>query len=187
MYIWTIDPQKNHLGGGYAHIKANGDVPLYWVAFLQEVLKHRSCFFTKKSLYMGSIFWLSQNFRVFGWQNPKNLKICEKCAYFSRKILNNRLLLVCETKKTNKQKKKNKQNKQKTKEIVVKIKSLILLFLPKWPLKMGRGFEAVHPCPTQIWAPSPLPQEEPPWTIHWIWKKWEYNALSVSGLSWLSG
>ena len=28
-------------------------------------------------------------------------------------------------------------------------------FLPKSPLKMGRGFEAwaAHPCPTQIWVP----------------------------------
>ena len=34
------------------------------------------------------------------------------------------------------------------------------LFLPKWPLKMGRGFEAeaAHPCPNQIWvSPPPTP------------------------------
>ena len=30
-------------------------------------------------------------------------------------------------------------------------------FLPKSPIKMGRGFEAraAHPCPTQIWVPPP--------------------------------
>ena len=30
-------------------------------------------------------------------------------------------------------------------------------FLPKTPLKIGRGFEAraAHPCPTQIWVPPP--------------------------------
>ena len=63
--------------GGYSHIWPNGDVPLWWVAFLQEILKHGSCFLPKKSLNMGQLFWLSPklicDFRGFG-QTPKFLK-----------------------------------------------------------------------------------------------------------------
>ena len=72
------------------------------------------------SLKVEPNFWLNPNFWVFAWWEPKNHKICEKWAYFPRKILNNGYP-----------------------------------FLPKWPLKMGRGFEAqaAHPCPNQIWVP----------------------------------
>ena len=57
--------------------------------FLQEILTHGSRFLPKKSLNMGPIFWLSPNFRFSHGENPENCKICEKWAYFSRKILNN--------------------------------------------------------------------------------------------------
>ena len=52
-------------------------------------------------------------------------------------------------------------------------------FLPKWPLKMGRGFEAraAHPHPNQIWVPPvgpwwPLPDIWPSYALHssqWVW------------------
>ena len=42
-------------GGGYSHIWPNGDLQL-WVTFLQEILKHGSCFLPKKSLNMGQLF-----------------------------------------------------------------------------------------------------------------------------------
>ena len=69
-------------GNEYLHIWLNRDGPLYWVAFLQEILKHGSHFLPKKSFDMGKLFWLSPNF-------PENYKIFEKWAYFSRKILKN--------------------------------------------------------------------------------------------------
>ena len=44
-------------------------------------------------------------------------------------------------------------------------------FLPKSPLKMGRGFEAqvAHPCPTQIWVP--------PGEFYWKLKLWVCSCL----------
>ena len=110
------------LGG--THIKANGDVPLYWVTFLQEILKHGSHFLQKKihnKTWVQFSIW-AQIFEFSHGKNPENRKICEKWAYFSRKILNNGYLSA---------------------------------FLPKWILKMGRGFEAqvAHLCPNQIWVP----------------------------------
>ena len=77
--------------------------------FYQKILKHGSTFLTRP--------------QIFGFlhgETPKNRKISEKWAYFSRKNLKNGYP-----------------------------------FLPKSPLKMGRGFEAqaAHPCPTQIWVP----------------------------------
>ena len=40
-------------------------------------------------------------------------------------------------------------------------------FLPKWPLKMGKGFEvrAAHPCPTQIWVPPSYTSFEPSYSV----------------------
>ena len=80
--------------------------------------------FYKKICKSGSSFLTEPKFSRFCMaKTQKNHKICEKLAYFSRKILNNGYPL-----------------------------------LPKWPLKMGRGFEAraAHPCPqypNQIWVP----------------------------------
>ena len=107
--VWGLEPTQPHCSAG--PVKANGDVPLQWVAVLHK----------KKSLNMGPIFWLSQIFEFSHGENPENRKIiCDKWAYFSRKILNSGYLL-----------------------------------LSKWPLKMGRGFEAqtAHPRPNQIWVP----------------------------------
>ena len=88
--------------------------------------------FYKKSLIMGTVFYkeilkftwvqFSDWAKIFGFsygENPQNHNICEKWAYFSRKILHSGYP-----------------------------------FLTKWPLKMGRGFEAraAHPCPNQIWV-----------------------------------
>ena len=108
-FSFKINLQGTSPGDGGTHILRQ--MLLYWAALLQEILKHGSCLFTKKKkklLNMGPIFWLSPNFRV-----PKNCKICEKWAFFSRKIL----ISGCP-------------------------------FLPKWPLKMGRGFEWHTPVQT---------------------------------------
>ena len=58
---------------------ANGDVPVEWAAFLQEILKHGSRFYHKKSLNMGPIFRFSQG------EKPENRKICKKMGLFLKK------------------------------------------------------------------------------------------------------
>ena len=39
--------KRLYRGGGYSHIWPNVDVRRYWVAFLQEILKHGSLFLQK--------------------------------------------------------------------------------------------------------------------------------------------
>ena len=82
-------PYKPGGGGGgwkYSHIKANWDVPLTWVAFLQEIL-NTGPIFTKKSLKMGPKY-LSPNFWVFAWtKTPKITKFVKNWPFFKEKSL----------------------------------------------------------------------------------------------------
>ena len=65
--------------GVYSHInfEANRDVPLSWVTFLQEILRHGSCFLQKETLNIGPLFWLSPIFQFSHGENSKNGKICK--------------------------------------------------------------------------------------------------------------
>ena len=85
---------------------------------------------------MDPVFWLSLNFRVLACQkNLKIIKICIKWVYFPRKTLHKIWI--------------------KWVYFPRKILNNDYPFLPKWPLKMCRCFEArvAHPCSNQIWVP----------------------------------
>ena len=77
-------------GGGYSHIKANGNVLLRCVAFLKNSLNTGPIFynfFFFKSLNVGPIFWLEPKFLGFRMaKTSKITKFVKKWVPFSVKI-----------------------------------------------------------------------------------------------------
>ena len=82
---FSVTFSKEKPQGGYSHIWPNGDVPLWWVAFLQEILNMGRVFCPKNPetwvnfLTELQITWFSG---FSPCENPKNLGIFEKEAYF---------------------------------------------------------------------------------------------------------
>ena len=122
--------------------------------FYQKILEHGSTFLTEPKL---------SGFRMV--KTPKNCKIFEKWAYFSRKILKNGYpflskspLKMTEPKLSGFRMAKTPKNSkifEKWAYFSRKILKNGYPFLSKSPLKMGRGFEARAAYPIQLKSEYP--------------------------------
>ena len=59
-------------------------------------------------------------------------------------------------------------------------------FLPRSPIKIGRGFEAqaAHPCPTQIWVRATPPPPPTPRAVHVLKGQMSWHVILILKLYW---